>query len=85
MKEPWQMTKAEWEREREAIRPETFGSSTKHGGSLALARITTLEHLLYGIVSQERVFHRDVVKKALAEGKPVTSKVLKDYPTLVKP
>lgn len=79
MKEPWQMTKAEWDKEREAIRPETFGSSTKHGGSLAVARINTLNHLLYGIVSQERVFHRDVIKKAIAEGKPIPQRVLKDY------
>lgn len=79
MKEPWQMTKAEWDKEREAIRPETFGSSTKHGGSQAVARINTLNHLLYGIVSQERVFHRDVIKKAIAEGKPIPQRVLKDY------
>jgi hypothetical protein len=80
VKEPWQMTQAEWDKEREAIRPETFGSSTKYGGSLAVARHKTLVHLLYGIHNpDERVFHRDVIKKALAEGKPVPKRVLKDY------
>lgn len=79
MKEPWQMTQKEWDAEREAIRPETFGSSTKGGGSQAVARINTLTHLLYGIHSQERVFHRDVIKKAKAEGKPIPAHVLKDY------
>lgn len=79
MKQPWQMTKKEWEKEREAIRPETFGSATKGGTSLAVHRISVLTHLLYGIKSQERIFHKDVIKKALAEGKKVPQRVLKDY------
>jgi hypothetical protein len=81
MKQPWQMTRKEWEQEREAIRPETFGSSTKHGGALALRRHQRLTFLLYGCVDPDGpIFHKDVVKKALDEGKPVPKKVLKDYP-----
>ncbi|MCL5676593.1 MAG: hypothetical protein M1602_01705, partial [Firmicutes bacterium] len=33
----------------------------------------------------ERVYHRDIVEKALADGKPVPDEVLKDYPDLTEP
>ncbi len=80
MKQPWEMTQKEWDKERRAIQPEHFGSSTKGGASLAVHRISRLEFLLYGICDPDGpVFHRDVIKKAFAEGKPISAENLKLY------
>nr|MBC8487287.1 hypothetical protein [Bacteroidota bacterium] len=111
-KQAWEMTRKEWEYEKEKGRPETFGSATKLdmlGAELRLKESTKLD---YGVIDEARqklkkakngeitltkeqieeyqdrldtpVFHKDVIKKALSEGKPVPEAVLKDYPELVK-
>ena len=50
MKEPWQMTRSEWEAEREAVRPNIAQSHlTRSSGSEAASRIARLEWLLYGV------------------------------------
>jgi hypothetical protein len=83
---PWEMTEEEWDRERAAIRPETFGSSTKFGGRQALHRMERLQFLLYGLSDPDRrIFHRDVVMKAFKEGKPVPKSILKFYGLEKKP
>ncbi len=110
-KEPWEMTKGEWDKERAKVRPETFGSAP-HKASISreVAQMKRLEELLYGVSDeasakmkaairgeikltpeeveqyQERIntpiFHKDVVAKALSEGKSVPPEVLADYPDL---
>lgn len=110
-KQPWQMTRKEWDAAREKVRPEVVQSDvTKASSSRAVANIKALEHLLYGVTDtaseklraaakgdisltpdevealtdrlERKVSHRDVVEKALAEGKPVPKNVLADYPDL---
>lgn len=109
-REPWQMTRLEWERARAAIRPETFGSSPgKASISAEQSRMSELQRLIYGVPDeaiarmreagagkitlspdelesvQDRidtpVRHRDVVEKAIQEGKPVPESVLAEYAT----
>lgn len=49
-KQPWEMTKAEWDKERAAIRPETFGSSpAKASVAGEVGRSAALKRLLYGV------------------------------------
>lgn len=89
MKQPWEMTSNEWERAREENRPEYFGSSTKHGGAEAAARLERLEFLLdgvevpfdptFGFGGPRPVRHQDVVASAVARGCPVPAEVLAEY------
>ena len=53
VKEPWQMTLDEWDKERAKIRPETFGDSpAKASISKETKRIKRLEYLLYGVTDE---------------------------------
>lgn len=54
-KEPWEMTKGEWERAREDNRPNIVQSDyTKSSGSNAVGQIKRLEHLLYNVGAEDR-------------------------------
>jgi len=86
-KEPWAMTGQEWQRAMDDAGMPTQAKITPsdHG-----ARVGERERLRYGarhpydpdLGRDPPVVHRDVVEKALAEGKPVPPDVLKDYPDL---
>lgn len=107
-KAPWEMTKKEWDRERDAVRPNTAQSKfTNASKSEAVSSHQRLTELLYGVSNQASeklraamdgeitltpreleditdrlntpVRHRDVVEKALSEGKPVPGDVLREY------
>jgi diguanylate cyclase (GGDEF)-like protein len=108
---PWRMTKAEWDRAREASRPNTAQSNnTRHSASEAQRDLDRVQWLTYDVKAAARqrleqaeqggikltpdelddldwelhtpATHRDVVEKALREGRPVPEKVLEDYPEL---
>ena len=112
-KEPWEMTKGEWEEAREGVKPDTAQKNfTRRSEAEATARHKELERLLYGArdeiktklkdaqagkikmssedaeelqeILNTRIKHKDVIDKALKEGKPVPEEVLKDYPDLQK-
>ncbi len=73
-KEPWQMTNKEWLAKAEELRS-------------AKPVISLPEHEIYMKVAQKdalgrSIAHRQTIEKALSEGKPVPSEVLKDYPEL---
>lgn len=71
-KEPWQMTREEWDRAK--------GKLTGYTKD-----IKELERLNCGISKPKNiVYHKDVISQALSEGKPVPPEVLKDYPELVR-
>lgn len=91
-KQPWEMTRREWIDEWDKNRAETFDTRNKRSGAAAsIARIQRGEFLNYGLkgektaVGYERPDHRQIVEKALREGKPVPQEVLRDYPDLLKP
>lgn len=83
--QPWQMTRKQWDIEREKIRPNVAQSNfTRASGSQSVQRHNRLIFLLYGCHSTERyIQHRDVIAKALSERQPVPAHVLADYPELV--
>lgn len=83
--QPWQMTRREWYDAKTNDRAETFGSAVKgSGASGTIARIKRKQALNYGVTEKdgEGVDHKQVIEKALAEGKPVPSKILANYPDL---
>lgn len=54
-KQPWQMTKEEWNRERESVRPDYVQARfTKGSGSQAVASANRLQFLLFGVRSAEK-------------------------------
>lgn len=71
--EPWQLTEAEWNRQREECRPNIAQSNlTKASASEAIRRHEKLLWLLYGINDPEYpVTWHHVVGKAIEEGKLV--------------
>ena len=71
--EPWQLTEAEWNRQREDCRPNIAQSNlTKASASEAIRRHEKLLWLLYGINDPEYpVTWHHVVGKAIEEGKLV--------------
>lgn len=81
VKEPWQMTEAEFKRK---ALSETFPEATF--GEKPLAQLTDEEVIAtanaYFLVSDETMTHKKLVEQALREGKPVPTEVLKDYPDL---
>lgn len=83
-KQPWQMTRREWDSEIDKARPNIAQSNfTKASGSEALRRLDRLMFLKYGhFASTISTTHRDVIVKALAEGQPVPAEALADYPQL---
>lgn len=110
-RQPWEMTRKEWEAARTAARPGTVQrQGTKSAPSEAQTNMAAAQFLTYGVRDadtarmkaaaagevnlgpgefedlRERldslVTHREVVEKALAEGKPVPAGVLKAYPSL---
>lgn len=119
-KEPWEMTRAEWEKERELIRPSLHalekskqGPRGKAQTNKEVARTNRLNHLLGGVTDEASsalkeatlgkrkltsdevekftdridrpVTHRDVVEKAVREGKAVPDAVLSEYKDIKKP
>lgn len=90
-KEPWEMTRGEWQNEWDKNRAETFDTKNrKSGASASIARIERGKFLNYGVAGEmtsmgrERPDHKQVVEKAIREGKPVPPKVLAEYPDLAK-
>jgi hypothetical protein len=83
-KEPWQMTRKEWYDAKNNDRAETFGSSGKRNGAAeTAARIERKARLNYGVAENgEPVDHRQVIEKAIADGKQIPDEVLADYPDL---
>jgi hypothetical protein len=84
-KEPWQMSRKEWNDAKINDRAETFGSAGKrNGANETIARIARKEKLDYGITNSdgERVDHKEVIEKAIKEGRAVPDNVLEDYPDL---
>ncbi|MBL8420971.1 MAG: hypothetical protein JNK92_10075, partial [Dechloromonas sp.] len=81
-KEPWQMTRHEWYSAKNNDRAETFGAAGKRNGAAeTAARIERKARLNYGVAETgEPVDHRQVIEKAMAEGKPVPATVLATYP-----
>jgi len=82
--EPWQMTRKEWYDAKNNDRAETFGSSGKRNGAAeTAARIERKARLNYGVAENgEPVDHRQVIEKAIADGKQIPDEVLADYPDL---
>lgn len=83
IKKPWQMTRKEWE----AAISVVTNKGARRGISTAVQRTCELERLLPQSASSDEiestagaVFHRDVIAKALSEGKPVPAEVLAEYP-----
>ena len=90
-REPWQMTRSEWYTEKNKFQAETFDTNNKRSGAAAsIARIQAREHLNYGVqgaigeMGREPVDHKQVIEKALTEGKPVPANVLATYPDLAE-
>ncbi len=89
-KEPWQMTRAEYARQRKlrAAAPETVAEE-KAGRRQAASETGFPQGHVYGLVEKLadlpplKQSHRQVVKEALSRGLPVPSEVLADYPDLV--
>lgn len=71
LKEPWQLTKEEWDRERESCRANTAQSKfTRASGAEAVRRFEKLQWLCYGLGYPDRnVTWHDVRGKASSEGK----------------
>lgn len=109
--QPWQMTKQDWEKARNASKPEVRQSKlTKASASEAATSLDQTISLTYGVRDEASqtmaaaingdialtpeqfedlqfeldrpVTHKEVVQKALAEGKPIPSAVLAEYPDL---
>ena len=89
-KEPWQMTRAEYARQRKlrAAARETVASE-KAGRRQAAGEIGFPEGHVYGLIEKLadlpllKQSHRQVIQKALSNGLPVPPEVLADYPDLV--
>jgi hypothetical protein len=84
VKEPWQMTRTEWNDAHWENRYISLGDSLSDAEKTKRAKETT--RLEYGIYRSGRagegVYHEQVVKKALSEGKPIPPEVLREYPNL---
>jgi len=87
-KEPWKMTRDEWQNAIDANKPETVQTRpTKRDKSEALARVRRLEFLHAGADAPwdpefreiRRITHRDVVLHAMSEGKPVPQARIDEY------
>lgn len=67
---PWELTEAEWNRKREALRPNTAQSRpTKSDAATAVRRADEVDRLCFGLsYPDRRVTWRDVVQKAEAMG-----------------
>jgi len=78
------MTRKEWYDAKNNDRAETFGSSGKRNGAAeTAARIERKARLNYGVAENgEPVDHRQVIEKAIADGKQIPDEVLADYPDL---
>lgn len=91
-KEPWQMTRQEWYDEKGKYEVQGIGyeATRKSGANATNARIAAKERLNYGVEGEigkygrEAVDHKEVIQKALSEGKPVPANVLADYPNLAR-
>ena len=89
-KEPWQMTRAEYARQRKlrAAAQETVDEE-KAGRRQAAGEIGFPEGHVYGLIEKLadlpplKQSHRQVIQKALSNGLPVPLEVLADYPDLV--
>ncbi len=68
--EPWKLSKAEWNRQRESLRPNTAQSRpTKNDASVAIRRAQEVDRLCFGLsFPDRRVTWRDVVQKSEAMG-----------------
>ncbi len=80
-KQPWEMTQKEWAKAYEKANPSRISGTTPK-------EEVELTRLRYNVKSDRPsglVFHSDIIKQALSEGKPVSPEVLKDYPNLAKP
>ena len=87
-KPPWQMTRAEWNAEREKSAPNTAQSRfTRSSGSEAVRKFERFMFLRYDARPSDgyAVRHRDVIAKALSERRTVPAEVLAEYPELVTP
>lgn len=88
MKQPWQMTRKEWEAERAKATPNTAQSNyTRNSGSEAVRKFERFMFLRYGARPSDgyAVRHRDVIAKALSERRDVPAEVMADYPDLETP
>ena len=93
-KEPWELTALEWECAKIRLQVSYTDQSSKIrvSGKKEGARVDEMLKLNYGVQKLDpetgfamRIFHIDVIKKALSEGKKIPSEVLKDYPSFKKP
>jgi hypothetical protein len=90
-KEPWQMTRAEYARQRKlrAAARETVAEE-RAGRRQAAGETGFPQGHVYGLVEKLadlpplKQSHRQVVQKALSNGLPVPPEVLADYPDLVR-
>ncbi len=90
-KEPWQMTRAEYARQRklQAAARETVAEE-KAGRRQAAGEAGFPQGYVYGLIEKLadlpplKQSHRQVVKEALSRGLPVPAEVLADYPDLVR-
>ena len=89
IKEPWEMTATEWECAKIGLQVSYTDQSpkTRVSGRKEQARINEILKLNYGVQKLDpetgfamSIFHWDVIKKALSEGKKIPPEVLKDYP-----
>ena len=93
-RQPWQMTAKEWNEAKDANRPSFHADMNPRSktGAAQAERIKRQQFLNYGVEHRatkenpygdtERVQHREVIEKALREGKPVPANVLAEYPDL---
>ena len=90
--EPWMMTRDEWQNEIDKNKPETAQSRpTKRDKSEALARARRLAFLHAGVDAPwdpefreiRRITHRDVILKAMSEGKDVRRAGISAYKGIV--
>lgn len=90
-KEPWQMTRREWDAAWDAVRPDDSGAGRRASRSQTAATLEEHARLKMGlgdivdpdgILAPRRPYHRDVIEHALRIGKPVPAEVLADYPDL---
>ena len=81
-KKPWEMTRKEWIKSMNKVRG--LSENNPNADYKEVERLgynTTMHSDNRGIPYYE---HKDIIQKALSEGKEVPAEVLKDYPELVK-
>jgi hypothetical protein len=86
--QPWQLTRAEWDAQVEALRPDAAGAACRRAWhpqnvlELMFWRYY-LPHRVSGDLSSPPT-HRDVIAQALAEGRDVPAHVRAEYPELAE-